>query len=223
MDSLWKVYNTLPGVEDSYDELTKSGFGIETLGEIFIKHNVHRVLGISLLHKHYDIYEEEVPVQKGLITSPERTLKGRYYPNTVAIVNGKLLGIEFSEEGPSYDIPVDFASDLERALIQYGLIHVLGIAVRHGKAEYFLEHTEGRNNILEKISKEDANRVGNNIPTNWFFDHRPTDACVSGITCTIPTTCTVICKSTANRVHKSSEHSQTRGAHQSATIPHVNV
>ena len=215
------MYNELRSVEDSYKILKNSKFDISSLGALFVKSGVHEYLGICLLHKHYDILPGETVVQKGLITSPDTVDIKDLFPIIMKVNKDSLEYLEFThDKGANKYIPIEFYKELNRILSDNGLDDVLGITVINGKDKYYLEHTEDRNNILERISKEQAHELGSNIPTNWFFNNQPTDACVSSTRCETTISCSVVCRSTPNRGHSSSTHAQSNTGHRSITMPH---
>jgi hypothetical protein len=58
------VFDSLPDFFVARDDLDRLQKRIASLGEIVCSHGLHDVLGIALLHKHFDIFHQERIVRK---------------------------------------------------------------------------------------------------------------------------------------------------------------
>lgn len=216
------VYNSLPSVEESHSLFVDRARHLSALGCMFVRHKVHDRLGICLLHNHYGISDDEVVLQEGLVTSPYKDCKIEECNPTTIKLFGKndTHGLEFSKKTDAVNIAEEFLEDLYAYLSSNNLDDILGLTVRDKKGAYYLEHTEGRNNILTEITREEAQKPGSNIQTNWLFDSSPEDRCASGSVCQITTSCSTLCVSNAGKAHKKSNHEQRIGPHRATHIPH---
>lgn len=66
------IFNALPDLGDSGREFdARNGNSlVEKIGDLFVKHNMEYIFGLSLLHRHFDIGEEERMVEYRGTSSP---------------------------------------------------------------------------------------------------------------------------------------------------------
>lgn len=72
------VYNTLPAIESQPPPPENVLYDI---GRLFIDHGVNKDVGIALLHKHFELDNEEVMVHDGLRCSPALPGYVQYKPS----------------------------------------------------------------------------------------------------------------------------------------------
>jgi len=105
-------FNSLPEIERADAEARESNelsAALHSLGPIFVKHGVHESWGLSLLHKHWDVGVDELPIQD--VTKSETPMefesKSRassfgkpFFPSVLAIKiqQEKLEPLEFSAD-----------------------------------------------------------------------------------------------------------------------------
>ncbi|KAI5793711.1 hypothetical protein DFH27DRAFT_526952 [Peziza echinospora] len=68
-----EVFQSLGELEESLERLKQRSIKREILGEmrkLFHKHNVASVLGLNLLHRHFDVNDDEMVVEYGKIATP---------------------------------------------------------------------------------------------------------------------------------------------------------
>lgn len=214
-------YNSLYIVEHANDLLKESKVKIEDLANLFLSYGVENIYGICLLHKHYDIFENEIVIQKGLVTSPTTENNINKIPNMIKLYeNGEYEILEYTESNEKFIYNNDFLKNFYDLINEKKLNNILGITTINNKDGYYLEHTEGRSNILTPITEEEIKKNNTNIPTNWFFNSPVYDACISSYQCRRTTVCNVFCRSTPRRGHTSSAHNQKTGNHNSSRTGH---
>lgn len=157
----------------------------------------HKEFAICLLHRHCDLEDDEIMVANGNITQPERIHRDGY-PDladgqvTVDIGDGsKRIAYPGSwlSTGEPFEYTLDptpplppqlydgFKEIVEGANIVEGLLGICHVPEENW-GQLFIEHTEGKNNIMEKIDT-DTNMPDNSISTSWHPSCFP-----SGVECT---------------------------------------
>ena len=91
-------FNGLPEIEKADAEARKSNeltLALSSLGPLFVKHGVHESWGLSLLHKHWSVGPDELPIQEVTragspmeFESRPRTAFAKSFAPSVLAVNG---------------------------------------------------------------------------------------------------------------------------------------
>jgi len=150
--------------------------------EIFEKHGQTSNFGLSLLHRHFDLYDTERLVEFNDTATPWKLstntnlLEGSIRPQSWLFTdNGTIVPYEFffaphNAEGEiTLEDKEQFLMEVNQALEKHGFRHLVGIRLCPGKDyEGRVELTEGRANI---------NLRPNQVPTSakaleaaWFFN-----------------------------------------------------
>lgn len=78
-DYIHDAYKDLPTFESAQRSLEERGAALTELGEVILKHGMESVVGVSLLHKHFDTRRDERMVRslrpEGLTSSAQRNKK----------------------------------------------------------------------------------------------------------------------------------------------------
>lgn len=106
------AFNRLLPIEIAHRELSatnKLEQALRVFGPLFLRHKVADEWGLGLLHKHWNLDADELPIQitgdapdgrRELITQPRRDFVGEYQPSVFAVVCNPLglLPLEFSSD-----------------------------------------------------------------------------------------------------------------------------
>lgn len=112
------VYNTLPDIDDTTaipDETLKA------LGSLLSKYDVEQLVGIGLLHKHFDLAEDTAMVHYGLVCKPE-SIKG---PNLATGTSFFWDGASFEAFEYGHQTPLALANEFLTDLANYLETHRL--------------------------------------------------------------------------------------------------
>lgn len=97
-----EAYNRLPGVNTNtappLDDL-------HAIGPLFIEHNMHLTYGIALLHKHFNVADNEAMVHDGLVCEPVSSLPADVTPRSFYMHEGKFQAYEYETHGASAALP----------------------------------------------------------------------------------------------------------------------
>lgn len=161
-----EIYNNLPSIEDAYDKYKKSNIDLDYIKSIFYKHGVENKYGFCLLHKHYEINNNEIVVQEKnddkFISSPKMK-SNNYYPSSFRYnTKGNIIPHEYVDYPTEEIVEYEFIKELFN---HFGSILGLFIINEDDNDKFYIEHTEGKNNILTPCKKEYL--IDNHIPTNW--------------------------------------------------------
>lgn len=66
-------YNTIPDIMDSaeqFKEANASGLLMQEIGQAFLKHQVMSTFGVALVHRHFDLAQQEMLVNLGNVAVP---------------------------------------------------------------------------------------------------------------------------------------------------------
>jgi hypothetical protein len=165
-------YNSLLNIEDASNNFTPADIALLTtaIGQVFIKHNVQRLFGITLLHSHFSLDENEILLNTESSAVPWET------PGRVEeLLNVKCNAWRFVEQGIApYEFTSDisprpkvsdfqpFLSELKALLESLGLIKKLGIYV-------FTSDDLDSNAQVESM----PGHVDNTLPLDIAPDNRP--------------------------------------------------
>ncbi|KAF4502843.1 hypothetical protein FAGAP_928 [Fusarium agapanthi] len=131
--------------------------------DVFMKHDVDKVFGVGLLHRHYDVAPNEKIIELGPVSSPwvvgddEVITGGAVLPHTWRVFNGELKPTEFKfvpqRELSNVDRPVfpaAFVKELIGVLQETRLDEVLGVSLYEADDpdNETMEVTYGRSSIV---------------------------------------------------------------------------
>lgn len=151
-------FNQLPGIMESAKQLDKIGASeslFRQIGEVFLKYQVQSILGVALLHQHFDLEEREVLVNIGNVAVPWDNQKlESVQPSSWRFTKDGLMPYEFTYKGT--EIAMDnrireFLSEYKTVLENTDLKNVLGLCTLDGvnsaSVTPTMEFTSGRANI----------------------------------------------------------------------------
>lgn len=180
-------YNKLPSIEAAHATFVARNI-LSQLFDVFVN---HQEFGISLVHRHTTLEYGEVMVHSGDITQPERIHHDADAITGAALVvdtggtgSDRLKRVyphSWLITGQPYEYTLHPTPALPPQLIQrfhaevkktnvdggqdlLGICHVPG-GVKAD--EMFIERTEGRKNIEQRVHLDDEVKPGNSIPTRW--------------------------------------------------------
>ncbi|KAI9660982.1 MAG: hypothetical protein M1821_009309 [Bathelium mastoideum] len=159
------VYNTLPAIED---QSPPSENVLRDIGHIFLNHGINEDIGISLLHKHFMLDNEEVMVHDGLRCSPALPgISGHNLEGSAFFLHGNKFEAFEYEHSEALDLSKGFLQEMERYLLANQLQLQLAISKLDKEHPKLMEHCEdGKTHVCEVIEAE--------IPlaeaTEWKFE-----------------------------------------------------
>lgn len=189
-----KSYNSLFGIADANREWHKSG-GDETVGNllsVIADAGLGDVIGLRLLHKHNDIYGNELMLETAaldsegffLSTSPvDSLMDGQGVCNSWQLTKDGFVPVEFSTPSllaePYFDMHEhrETFEKLAKKITAFGVEKILGPCINYSKfvASYspaadsaFLEKTDSdkRANVVRYVEMSDPNFL-NSTKTKW--------------------------------------------------------
>ncbi|KAF8453576.1 hypothetical protein BDZ91DRAFT_48753 [Kalaharituber pfeilii] len=169
--SVYQSFQDFPEVAQAF-RARKGKHFINTVRELYLRHNVENTFGVGLVHRHFNLAVDERLVQDGKVSTPwklERVNNTNIVPSAWAFRNGALYPYEFelvSEGSKAPDLPPAFLRDLHALLVKNGYQDLLGINTYH-KGPSHEERTEGRANILTEIVGDPAS--DHTAPASWAF------------------------------------------------------
>jgi hypothetical protein len=160
---------------------------VNPIRDLFLKHKVHKHLGIALLHKHFPIRPTERLVDCRSISAPwdigddtnavTRKYESFILPRSFRVVKEKFVPYEFdfSDADSPHQVDQAFLSELSSLLYQHRLDQVLGLRVldKHD-SELTVEITEGNMNIMIRRGIVPENEL---IQALWVFAKEEDQAC----------------------------------------------
>ena len=144
-DYHFETWSRLPLIYTAREEWEKTKDSIEILGDIIVKHGLNNDVGIVLLHRHFDITEDEILVEqvdsKQSVTQP--ILIADADPNVIPhsfmlLPTSKWAPYEFT--APCVDSArkvvnvfsnTDFLVEIQQKLVELSLNHVYGLQIRY--------------------------------------------------------------------------------------------
>lgn len=155
--------------------------------KLFLKHKIHKHLGIALLHRHFSIQPKARLVDCRNISTPWdmgndtasviRKYDGLVLPRSFRLIGGSFVPYEFEffDTEPPHQMNQAFMSQLSDQLCQLGLADILGLRnLDEYDSGLTVEITEGNANIMIKrgiVPEEEL------IPALWVFDEDGDQAC----------------------------------------------
>jgi len=186
------AFNTLPSLHDADAQFNESNAATvvnSILANIFTKHLVDGLLGVQLLHRHFQLSEGERLVDVGGASVPwidlgSEGLSSRILPVSWAFEGDSYHPYEFqfvppTEELQVPDIPEPFFVEFNDVLKAHNLQGVLGVRSlkkRGGKPE--MEITNGRTNVTFDYDPTAAENE-TAIEASWAFANNGTPATLS--------------------------------------------
>ncbi|EUC56149.1 hypothetical protein RSOL_163380 [Rhizoctonia solani AG-3 Rhs1AP] len=170
--SLATLYNSLPCVEDASDAFKDRDAMFAKLAPLLAAYQLQ--FGVCLVHAHCAIEEGEAMVAKGNISRPMRDVP--QHPERW-LADG--TPYEFSQE-PTKTPPAELVRDFQAIV---GKDTTLGLFYSNNPPDgkVWLEHTEGRDNIVELVDKD---KMPNHLETGW----------IPGVDDPLMMACTIICR-----------------------------
>jgi hypothetical protein len=165
---------------------------IPDIGDVFLRHNVHELFGLSLLHKHFDLYPDEMLLRtidrqrRVAYTRPGRK-RADAMPYLWRILPGiqgqwRVVPLEAQTAGEKEERTADvqqhrpFLADLAEALAGLGLMDLFGVAtlglssIPLGRDEILVETTDAARRVLTHTPEERGNvRIEELTETLWVF------------------------------------------------------
>jgi hypothetical protein len=185
-------FNGLLAIEAADAKMRASNvlpFAVFKLGPLFARHNMCEFWGLSLLHKHWKLECDELPIQdvgtsrdrQEYITAPRTSFRKDFWPCVLAVgcqTGSTLIPLEFSsdpcaEEANSAlrDCP-DFSRDFCQTVLSNGLEQTFGLFVAKQKPRPGYElvefNFEERVSVLRETLSAEA-RLHALIETSWLF------------------------------------------------------
>lgn len=193
-----QLHNSLMDAHDAatrFDELHGRNVVDGPLKDVFFRHGVADKFAVRLLHRHFDVAQDEKVVHCGNVAMPWATTKlspvaqDQIIPSSFIITSsGDLFPYEFTYAAAaaatggatakgSQDLEAllaghaAFLRDFNAVLKETGLIDVLSLAVlaymSGGKG---MESTEGRANVTIPLDAADETTREDAIETVWTYD-----------------------------------------------------
>jgi hypothetical protein len=176
-------YNSLPSIAEAGSSLTPTDIALltSTIGQVCIKHNVQKYFGITLLHNHFPLSDNEMLVSIGSVAVPWKTtsrapelrdIKGSSWRFT----DQGIVPYEFAYDVDSrVDLSdfLPFLSELRIVLERLDLMGKLGVCVFASEDldnTTQVEFTQGRANITLPFDIAPEEGTNRSIEAVWQFD-----------------------------------------------------
>lgn len=155
----------------------------------FEKYKLEKVVGVGLLHRHFDLYDNEMLVEFNDISTPWLTAEcnississsagGSVVPNGFYVSRGILVPYEFAfipmsrEREIDLDAPIllEFAGKFIRLIQDHGLENIVALRVlQNPDVDGLLEMTKGRTNINLKPGQYSQELYLKATIAQWYF------------------------------------------------------
>ncbi|KAK6513508.1 hypothetical protein TWF281_005132 [Arthrobotrys megalospora] len=161
------VYNTLPYVIAAGEAFQEREPIFAEVGELFAKYDFK--WGLCLVHRHCQLYDDEIMIADGYITQPiSKSQAGEYYPE-----NWLSSGEPYEFTTRKTETPPEELFTALREILPKHLISILGVCHVDQQEDPvdLLEHTEGRKNILvPQNTTGELKGKRNVVETTWKFE-----------------------------------------------------
>jgi hypothetical protein len=173
-----ELYNSLPSLRDARERFKSIEGGpgqlLKSLAPLFKN---HPGFGVCLVHTHCELTNGEKMVSTGRITEPVTIDDGKCFPERW-LSNG--VPFEFnSSPTVKGGLPTELVESFYTHLKSFGendLSDLLGIYYVHDRDFdterdediIWVDRTEGRTNIVEPKTREDAFNIANAVPAAWL-------------------------------------------------------
>lgn len=189
-----KVFSNLNEFDISRKRLEEEQAKIPHLGDVICRHNLHRHVGISLLHKHFEMSDDEMLVERFI---GERSFAVPLSESeSIRAVPYMWKAVKHSESESWVFYPLEFVecpddklfetvtqnevffADMANVLSNLGVTDVFGVSVLHREAirltedHTILENSNGRERRLnfQGVSKEKLSTELDLTRTLWAFN-----------------------------------------------------
>ncbi|KAI9838542.1 MAG: hypothetical protein M1819_004851 [Sarea resinae] len=190
------AYDTLPDLYDATRSLADrdgSKYIQSCIRDVFIRHGMTKSLVLQLLHRHFDMTEDERLVEYGPMQRPwpvpatqDTVEAGHILPKSWRIYKNEVQPFEFKyvpSNGEVKPDPVsfsnDFINDLAETLKEHELIDLLGIALADDQdapgSSDLIEITMGRNSLMVPLAASTSPNSSPIVEAAWRFKHTTTD------------------------------------------------
>lgn len=151
-------HNAPPGIDESgqrFAELNAAAV-LDTIGRLFVKHQVEQTFGLALVHQHFDLESDEKLLNVGNVAVPCKANDGldedQINPSAWAVADGGVSPYEFTYGGTKVplDAHTEFLAELSSAIKGHGLSENLGLCTLDevGACDQpSMEFTSGRANM----------------------------------------------------------------------------
>ena len=159
-------YNNLPMIETQKlpDEATLCG-----LRNLIVEFGVERLVGVYLIHKHFNLAQSTIMVHDGLVCKPEACPSDQSLTGVAYMWDGNnFQAFEYGNEAP-----LDLTDDFLRAFASYLETHKLSGRVALSKADpsnrFFMEYCQPstKSQICEEVK---GNEILPGEATEWLFE-----------------------------------------------------
>jgi hypothetical protein len=185
------LFNNLPDLKDSRHAFVNSDGerGVSLLLDLIEQHGLSGEYGISLLHRHFNIKDDEILVEVNGTTTAWKAsgqelisdkaidrYGGHVIPHSWMVVDdGQLMPYEFRFRNDESDLePLgsvsgsSFLQDFKELLCKHDLEKVLGLCSIDAQSKYLLEVTEGDANITFPLPPgKNFSDIEQAIPAAW--------------------------------------------------------
>jgi len=192
-------FNGLPSIEAADAEMrtqNKLNTAFSVLGPIFVKHDMCRTWGISLLHKHWSVQDEELPITvvskvdapREYELRPRMNFSKAFYPAILAVGEGSeslLEPLEYSgDEAAQLAVEElcakpEFVREFCNALTTNNLASAFGLGVPRAVTNGFelVEFTyEERTSVSKELPSAQVAEM-KVIETAWMFGKGAAGTC----------------------------------------------
>ena len=186
-------YNFLPSIEDADEDMRRRGLlklAEDSIAPLFFLHRMSEEWGIVLLHRHWALERNEVPIQAVLKrespkefemapTSPGDT--DEFWPVVMAIssdINTPIVPLEFTKDEAAKKGfaelvgKPEFVSDLQRVMVSQNLQTTFGLIftknVDHNRYELVEFNSEKRVSLVRECTPLETDGL-RTIQTSWRF------------------------------------------------------
>ena len=199
------VFSRLSGFRDAEKLAEEKNEAIDKLGEVIVRHGMEDIVGICLLHKHFDLSNEEKLIRHVLknkiLISPKVHIEAIPYMWT--FVEGEIFPVEFLEESSitsSFKLKVEslyqgseFLLNFNKKLVELGVDNLFGLSLIPHSLFSFEENEElietedftSRELLISVIKKDELKKI-ESTKTLWAFSKKK-----EGLDCTVH--CVVHC------------------------------
>ncbi|KAJ5143702.1 uncharacterized protein N7515_002489 [Penicillium bovifimosum] len=183
------AFHGISSLHDAVEHFrSKNGHSfVETkLKSLILQHGVSDLFGVALVHRHFDLEEGTILVEKDMVTAPWKCDNsfakhgGRIVPISWFFKEGRPYPYEFGffpyskTDPPKLEQHASFVEAFFDAVNLHGLDNFVGLRRLSGhESTGMLECTEGRVNIMFPSNEIPAELLQNGTDTMWFFDGQP--------------------------------------------------
>lgn len=218
------VYQNLPTFREAQKQLELHRNKIDVMGDVICQHDMHQEIGITLLHKHFDLECNEILVRKFQNNSfsiyPQKTnqeevipymwifkqenAKWSIYPTEFITFSDKTLPLQ--EISRKVEQNVSMLQDIANVLCHYSIDTTFGISLM----PYRLFNLGADECLMETEDKQERSLLVSTVPTLslnedettqtlWFFTKNkvPNTLIINGTICI--SHCSSHCKHTCNK------------------------